>query len=223
MLQSSGVKQPHDPGDWASYLLARRRCTSPAPPREPDRAGGTLRPPHIERRAASRALRPRRLALRTRGDRAREPGGGKISASRPGAAIERSRPRSIFFAPPNISSRRRPAHTHSVRQLSCAVPPSENWNGRRSILLRPRRGRCRALGPGVVFVSWLLGLERLPWHSRRSALATFLGGQELPVSANQSQTSSAHWHIEALTLEFGRNPLEQLTAIGNSRKNAAAI
>jgi hypothetical protein len=43
MLQSSGVKQPHDPGDWASYLLARRRCTSPAPPREPDRAGGTLR------------------------------------------------------------------------------------------------------------------------------------------------------------------------------------
>ena len=191
MLQSPGVKQPHDPGDWASYLLARRRCTSPAPPREPDRAGGPLRPPHIERRAASRALRPRRLALRTRGDRAREPGGGKISASRQGAAIERSRPRSIFFAPPNISSRRRPAHTHSVRQLSCAVPPSENWNGRRSILLRPRRGRCRALGLGVVVVSCLLGLERPPWHPRRSALPTSLGGQELPASANRSQTSSA--------------------------------
>ena len=122
MLQSPGVKQPHDPGDWASYLLARRRCTSPAPPREPDRAGGTLRPPHIERRAASRALRPRRLALRTRGDRAREPGGGKISASRQWAAIERSRPRSIFFAPPNISSRRRPAHTHSVRPTQLCRP-----------------------------------------------------------------------------------------------------
>jgi hypothetical protein len=42
----------------------RRRCTSPASPREPDRAGGPLRPPHIERRAASRALRPRRAARR---------------------------------------------------------------------------------------------------------------------------------------------------------------
>jgi hypothetical protein len=121
MLQSPGVKQPHDPGDWASYLLARRRCTSPAPPREPDRAGGTLRPPHIERRAASRALRPRRLALRTRGDRAREPGGGKISASRPGAAIERSRPRSIFFWRRQISRHGDVPRTHT-RCGNSAVP-----------------------------------------------------------------------------------------------------
>jgi hypothetical protein len=55
MLQSPGVKQPHDPGDWASYLLARRRCTSP---RTPSRARSCGRhPPAATHRAPSRIAR----------------------------------------------------------------------------------------------------------------------------------------------------------------------
>ena len=119
---------------------------------------------------------------------------------------------------------RRPARAHTLGAANSAVPSRPPKTGKaddQSSCVHDAEG-VGPLGPGVVFVSWLLGLERLPWHSRRSALATFLGGQELPVSANQSQTSSAHWHIEALTLEFGRNPLEQLAGRELGKRNELA-
>jgi hypothetical protein len=79
MPQSPAVKQPHDPGDWASYLLAARLGYNARDAARRSMCGGRRGPPA---RSGSRGdtgdVQRRRLALKTRGDRAREPGGANF-------------------------------------------------------------------------------------------------------------------------------------------------